>query len=250
MGDLDRISLEDCQSFFSRYYAPNNATVYLAGDFEVAPTLHKLTEAYGSLAAGPGAEAVPRDEPEQRGQRRAELLLPAQAPALLLGYRGVAASDGHAPALDLLATLLTHGDGALLVRLLVHRKQLCTEISCDHGWRLDPGVFLFAAELAPEASPKRVEREIVGQLEELASSLVSSPALARARAQLRLGLLRELQTASGRAHALGNAEHLLGSLALAQEQIERIESVTRQGLRDAAETLFKTERSSIVWVDP
>ena len=65
-----------------------------------------------------------------------------------------------------------------------------------------------------------------------------------------VSLLREAQTASGRAHALGNAEHLLGSLAAAQSQVERIEAVTRRNLRDAAEAVFDVQRSSLVWVDP
>jgi zinc protease len=250
MSDLDRITLEDCQAFFGRYYAPDNATLYLAGDFEADEVLAKLTAAYGHLPAGPGPEGVPGDEPDQRGQRRTNLLIPAQAPALLLGFRGLAASDPRAPALDLLSMLLTGGEGSILVRGLVHKRQLCTEVSSDHSWRLDPGAFLIAAEMAEGITHKRVERAILDELALLASQQVSAPLLAQAKAQLRVSLLRELQTASGRAHALGNAEHLLGSLVEAQRQFVRLEGVTRQELREAAEVVFKVERSSLVWVDP
>ena len=250
MGDLDRIMLDDCEAFFASYYAPNNATIYLAGDFDPEETIVKLSRAYGGLSAGPGTEPVPWNEPEQRGQRRAQLNVPAQSPALLLGFRGLAADDARAPALDLLASLLANGDGSLLVRELVHRRQLCTEVSCDHGWRLAPGSFLLAAELAPGVTPKRVERALLEQFEALSARPVSAPELTRAKAQLRVGLLRELQTAAGRAHALGNAEHLLGGLAAAKGQLGRIEAVTREALREAAAAVFQVERSALVWVDP
>lgn len=250
MGDLERVTLEDCQEFFRRYYAPDNATLYLAGDFDPGQTLDKLTRAYGDLAPGLAPPREASDEPEQRGQRRTHLRIPAQTPALLLGFRGLPARDPRSPALDLLSTLLTTGDGSILVRKLIHERGLCTEVSADHAWRLEPGVFLVAAELPPGTSPKRVERAILDELETLATQLVSSPVLARGKAQLRVGLLRELQTASGRAHALGNAEHLLGTIGEAQLQLERLAAVTRQGLRAAAEAVFKIERSTLVWVDP
>ena len=250
MGDLERVTLEDCQEFFRRYYAPDNATLYLAGDFDPEQTLDKLTRAYGDLAPGLAPPREASDEPEQRGQRRTHLRIPAQTPALLLGFRGLPARDPRSPALDLLSTLLTTGDGSILVRKLIHERGLCTEVSSDHSWRLEPGVFLVAAELPPGTSPKRVERAILDELETLATQLVSPPALARCKAQLRVGLLRELQTASGRAHALGNAEHLLGTIGEAQLQLERLAAVTRQGLRAAAEAVFKIERSTLVWVDP
>lgn len=250
MTDLDRITLEDCQAFFKRYYAPNNATLYLAGDLDPDQTLRKLEQAYAGLPTGPTIEAVPREEPEQRGQRRVELKIPAQAPAFLLGFRGVAATAAHAAALDLLSILLTFGDGSLLVKELVHRKQLCTEVSSDHGWRLDPSIFMVAAELAPQASFKRVEKIVMEQLAKLAEEVVAAPLLNRAKAQLRVVLLREQATALGRCHVLGNAEHLLGGLAEAERQRERMEAVTPKALRDAAAAVFRPERSSLVWVAP
>jgi zinc protease len=250
MGDLERLSVEDCEQFFRRYYAPDNATLYLAGDFDPDETLGKLTRAYGDLPPGLASPLEPSEEPEQRGQRRTHLRIPAQTPALLLGFRGLSARDPRAAALDLLSTLLTTGDGSILVRKLVHGRGLCTEVSSDHAWRIEPGIFLIAAELPPGVSPKRVERAILDELDALASRQIAAPALARCKAQLRVGLLREAQTASGRAHALGNAEHLLGSITEAQAQLERLEAVTRRQLREAAAAVFKVERSSLVWVDP
>ena len=250
MNDLDRITLEDCQAFFRRCYAPNNATVYLAGDFDPASTLEKLKRAYGSLPPGPGMDPVPNDEPPQHGQRRVELQIPSQNAALLLGFRGVPATDRLAGALDLLSMILTFGDGSLLVRELVHKKQLCTEVSSDHGWRIDSGVFMLAAELAADSSIKRVERVILEQLAELAANPVKPALLERAKAQLRVVLLRERQTALGRCHVLGNCEHLLGGLGEAEKQYERLRAVTPKTIREAAEAVFKVGQSTMVWVDP
>ena len=164
--------------------------------------------------------------------------------------RGVPATDRLAGALDLLSMILTFGDGSLLVRELVHKKQLCTEVSSDHGWRIDSGVFMLAAELAADSSIKRVERVILEQLAELAANPVKPALLERAKAQLRVVLLRERQTALGRCHVLGNCEHLLGGLGEAEKQYERLRAVTPKTIREAAEAVFKVGQSTMVWVDP
>ena len=56
MSDLDRITLTDCKEFFARYYAPDNATVYIGGAFDPESTLRTLEQRYGGIPRGPGVE--------------------------------------------------------------------------------------------------------------------------------------------------------------------------------------------------
>ena len=65
-----------------------------------------------------------------------------------------------------------------------------------------------------------------------------------------LGLLREHSTSSGRAHSLGNAEHLLGGLERAEGQLARVMGVTRGDVRTAAQATFSAQRRCVVSVQP
>jgi zinc protease len=252
MSDLDRITLADCKEFFGRYYAPDNATVYIGGDFDPERTLRTLEERYGAIPRGPGVEA-PADgdaEPEQRGERRAQVIFPAQTPALVMGFRAAPGHAAHAASLDLAQMILGVGEGSLLVADLVHRRHLCTEISVEYAWRRGPGVFLIGAELPPKGKVDQVVDAIQEHLDSLAQTPPDAKRLAHAKAQMSLGLLRELSTSSGRAHSLGNAEYLLGGLDRAEGQLARVMAVTRGDVRTAAQATFSAQRRCVVSVQP
>jgi predicted Zn-dependent peptidase len=251
MSDLDRITLADCREFFGRYYAPDNATVYIGGDFDPDRTLRLIEERYGAIPRGPGTgTAEGDDEPEQRGERRSRVVFPAQTPALLIGYRAAPGHADHSAALDLIQMMLGVGEGSLLVADLVHRRHLCTEVSVEYAWRKGPGVFMIAAELPPNGKVDRVVDAIQEHLDALTQSPAEQKRLAHAKAQMSLGLLRELSTSSGRAHSLGNAEHLLGGLERAEGQLARVMAVTRGDVQDAAQQTFSVQRRCVVSVQP
>jgi zinc protease len=250
MSDLDRITLADCKEFFGRYYAPDNATLYIGGDFDPERTLRSLEQSYGGIPRGPGVPSAVDDEPDQRGERRARVVFPAQTPALVVGFRADPGRLSHGAALDVIQTLLSFGEGSLLVADLVHRRHLCTEVSVDYAWRQGPGVFMIAAELPPGGRVDPVVDAIQGHLDGLAGDPVDPRRLANAKAQMSLQLLRELSTSSGRTHSLGNAEHLLGGLDRATGQLQRVVDVSRSAVRAAAQATFPVARRSVVSVQP
>src|SRR5512144_1131091 len=81
MDDIQRIARSDCESFFRTYYAPSNAAIYCVGDVDAASTLDRIERAYGDIPRGPPPAQVAQGEPAQRGERRARVRYPAQAPA-------------------------------------------------------------------------------------------------------------------------------------------------------------------------
>jgi predicted Zn-dependent peptidase len=220
MSDIERISRADCEGYFRTFYAPGNAAIYVVGDLDPEATLATLARAYGDIPPGPPPPAVASGEPEQRGERRAEIRYPAQGPALLCGWRGAAARSRDTAALDLAQVCLGTGESSRLRRRLVHQEALATSVGVSFGWRIDPGVFSIFAELAPGVRVERVERILAEELVRLAERGVTAAELKRARALLRSSVLHELGTHHGLAHALGNAEALLGDWREAGRALE------------------------------
>jgi zinc protease len=220
MSDIERITRADCEAYFRTFYAPGNAAIYVVGDLDPEATLATLERAYGDIPAGPPPPPVATGEPEQRGARRAEIRYPAQGPALLCGWRAVAARSPDTAALDLAQVCLGVGESSRLRLRLVHQEALATSVGVSFGWRIDPGVFSIFAELAPGVRVERVERILAEELARLAERGVTAAELKRARALLRSSVLHELGTHHGLAHALGNAEALLGDWREAGRALE------------------------------
>ncbi|HEY1334126.1 MAG TPA: pitrilysin family protein, partial [Myxococcaceae bacterium] len=124
MGDIEAIRREDCEAYFRTFYAPNNATLWVAGDFEPQRLLRAIRKAYGDIPRGPAVPGVVNSEPPQRGERRAELRHPSRAPSLVVAYRGPPVVDPDTLTLDVLQFILGVGEGSRLQRSLVYEKKL------------------------------------------------------------------------------------------------------------------------------
>src|SRR5205814_819431 len=101
------------------YSAPNNCTLVLVGDFAAAEALKWIEKLYGPIPAGGPLPAVPTGEPQQKGERRAMIRYPSQAPAVLAGFRGPDGRDPDSLVLDLLEAALSSGEGARPRRALL-----------------------------------------------------------------------------------------------------------------------------------
>jgi zinc protease len=250
MEDIQRITREDCEGFFRTYYAPSNAAVYVVGDVDADATAALIERHYADIAAGPRPAPVPQGEPAQRGERRAIVRYPAQAPAFLAGWRGPAARSPDSAALDVLQVCLAVGESSRLRKRLVQELELAVSISISWGWRIDPGVFLAFAELAPGVRTDRAERVLWEEIERVATRGVTTAELRRAKALLRSSVLHELATHHGVAHGLGQAEALLGDWREAARSLEHYAAVGTKDVRRVAAEYLDPSRRSVVVLEP
>jgi predicted Zn-dependent peptidase len=250
MDDIERITRDDCEAFFRTYYAPNNAAIYVVGDLDPDATLALIEGHYADISAGPRPVPVAQGEPPQRGERRAVVRYPAQAPALLAGWRGPAARSPDSAALDVLQVCLAVGESSRLRRRLVQDEEVAVSVSIGWGWRIDPGVFLAFLELAPKVKSARAEAMLWEEIDEVATKGVASAEVRRAQALLRSSVLHELATHHGIAHALGQAEALLGDWREAARALEHYAAVGPRDVKRVAAEYLDPARRCVVALDP
>lgn len=247
--DIENISREDCLAYFRTYYAPNNATLYLSGDFDEREALALIKKQYGTIRPGPTPLAVVDSEPQQNGERRAEVHYPAQSVTALYAWRGPKATDRDALTLDVIQYALAVGQSSRLIKSMVFDKEVAVSVSVDWGWRIDPGAFTVAIELKQGASLGDAERELFGTLKSIATKGLTADELAKAKNNLGAHLVRELATHSGRAHALGQYEMLLGDWRRGLELAQAYETVTSADVQAAAaKYLSASQRNSVALV--
>jgi predicted Zn-dependent peptidase len=250
MKDIEAISRQDCEQYFRTYYAPNNAVLVIAGDIDPRKTLALVRRYYGDIPRGPRPLPVLNSEPAQKGERRSLLRHPAQSPSVMVGYQGPAAREEDTFVLDVIQYALTRGEGSRLVRQLVYARQLAVSVMFDWTWRLDPGTIFFYLELKPDSEPGKVEEALYAELERVAREGLTERELQKAKNNLRADHLRELATNSGRAHALGNYEALLGSWRDGLTLPSLYASVDDAQVRRVAARYLAPERRSVVTLLP
>ena len=210
MPDIIALTLEDCRTFYRRYYAPNNAVVVVVGDFDTEHLLRLIQRYYGHRDAQPIPPENIRVEPPQLAEKRETLTLTLAAPKALYAWHAPPVTAPEYAALEVLNEILAGADSARLYKVLVNDLELCTEVSATASGWAQPGLYEVGLTLHPGGDVARVEAELDRLLAEVCESPVSQREIMKAVNGLEAGLLRGAADTGTRARRLGNAEVTTG----------------------------------------
>ena len=243
-SDIEAWTLEDLKSFYGTYYAPNNCTLVMVGDFDPKSVLALAREAFESIPAQPQPEPIRTKEPEQSGERRVNIVAEAQTPLLQFAYHGIAGSDQRRPALELLARILTDGDASRLHRVLVEEQKLAISADSYIEAGFDPGTVWFMLSLPAGGDLARAESVFNSEIEKVITAGVTQAELDSARNQALAGFWRGLATIDGKAQALGTYAVLQGGHERLFTAPSAYEQVTPEDVQKlAAQLLKRTNRT-------
>lgn len=250
MQDIQGFTTEDCREFYRTYYAPNNASVIVVGDFDTIEALGILQAAYGEIPASSLPAELDVKEPPQSAERRVELAKPTASEKLTVGYHGPALADRDFLALSLLSEVLFGGRASRVVKRLVRELELATEARMSLGPFKDPGLIEIYASARGEHKAEALLAIIDEELQKVLAAEVLPQEIARAQARFELGLLHGLESVDGKANTIGFYDCVLGAPGAAFERIEELRSVTAAEVRSAAQRYLRPENRSIVLVRP
>ena len=254
MEDLSAATTDDVSSFFRTYYAPNNAVLVVAGDFELETARAMVRSHFGDIARGPAPPPRPSaDLPPTLGESRREVVPDplAPAPAVYVGFRVPNARDRDASAVGLLSTVLGARSGALY-ESLVRRQQIATGISVFNLGLVDAqDALVVIAQGRPGGDADSLEAAVLAELGRLDAGLTQA-ALDRARAQQRFSFIDGLQSTGGfggRADLLAQGATFHNDPGWVNRQLAQNDRVTVADLqRLARERLVATNRVVLVYV--
>jgi predicted Zn-dependent peptidase len=250
MSDLDAITVDDCREYFRVHYAPNNATLILAGDVRAARAFELVRKAFSGIPSQATAPPVVRNEPEQRGERRAVLRKAAQVPALAMGFHVPGTLSEEVHALDLVENILGTGDSSRLVRVLVRERQLASWVYVGNAYRVDPSLFVIMSEARPGVPIESLEKALLEELDRLAREPIDDRELQKARNLRTMSLARALKSSHGKAEQLGAYQSYFGSYTKLFEATARYRAVDRDAVRRVAGQAFRPDNRSVVILVP
>jgi zinc protease len=132
----------------------------------------------------------------------------------------------------------------------VQEDELAVGISISWGWRIDPGVFFAFAELAPGVKVETAERAVWEEIAKVVTKGVTAAEVRRAKALLRSAVLHELATHHGVAHALGQAEALLGDWREAGRALTQYDAIGPKDIARVAAEYLDPSRRNVVVLEP
>ena len=248
--EIEKLDREDALAFYRRFYAPNNATLVIAGDVEAADVRPMVERTFGPVAAQP---AIPErrirpQEPEPAGPRTVTLSDPrVEQPSVrryFLVPSATTAAAGENPALEVLAQLMGSGSNSYLYRALVVDHPLAINAGAEYqGTAVDATHFAIYASPKPGVGFAEVEKAIDGVIADVKQNTARAEDLDRIKTQLIAEAIYAQDSQATLARWYGAALTTGLSVDDVRSWPDRIRAVTAEQVRDAAQKWLTTNRS-------
>jgi predicted Zn-dependent peptidase len=242
MDDIRALSRPTVEEFYGRYYGPGNVVVAIVGAFDADSAAVWAKQYFEPLAARDPPPPVLIREPEQRGERRIELLYDAE-PQIRIGWKVPEATHPDAPALAMLANILVGGRDSRLYRRLVREDRLATSVTAGTGpGNRDPGLFTIHAIPRAPHTPEEVEVAIHEELERLRSVPPTPEEMDRVRTRLEADAVRRLVSNQGLAFQLVASHAFWGDWRETFRVQDRMREVDAEDLLAVLDRHLRTDR--------
>ncbi len=247
LGSVERVTALDRDALrawlASRYTAPR-MVLSAAGRVDHERLAALAGEAFAALPS----RAPPRPQPacyrggESRVERELEQL------HLLLGVEGLAYEDESFPVLQVLSTLLGGGMSSRLFQEVRENRGLAYAIHCFAASYVDGGLFGVYAGTAPEQAGQLAP--VVCDEFRAVCERVDDDEVARAKAQLRAGLLMSLESPYSRCERIARQMLIYGAPKDVAGMVARIEAVDAGAVRDCMARLLDRGRPTVAALGP
>lgn len=192
-SDLRVITKEQADDYFATYYAPNNLTAALVGNFDVDEVTELAQRYFGRLERDPrGAPDVVTMEMEQLAEKRMNAECDCQ-PQTSVRYHTVPFMHADSYSLDVLAGLLNGRTGRLYKGLVLERE-IAASASAGQDSSKYAGAFSFQAETKGDARPEDLEEAWYEELAKLQNEPIPARELQKVKNQIAADAYRNLES--------------------------------------------------------
>lgn len=245
MADIGNITRDDLYRYYRTYYAPDNATLVVVGDFDTKKLFPMIEKYFGSIPRGPGVPKVGAIEPAQTGERRIVVKKQAELPAVFAGYHTPDLKHPDSYALEVLQAVLSSGKSSRLYKSLVYEKQLALYAGGDYDdVSNDPDMFYVYAGVMPGKTTEEVEKGIYAEIDKLKTTPVTDEELQKAKNQIETGFIMGQDSIFYQAMLLGEYESV-ASWKLLNTYLDGIRAVTKEDVQRVAKQYFSEDNRTV-----
>ena len=225
-ADIQAAKLDDVRRFFREFYAPNNATLALVGDFEPAQMKPLIEKYFGTFRRGPAVQPLKVDTPRITAERRKVVQARVQLPRVYMAWLTPPLfKPGDAEA-DFTAQILGGGRSSRLYKRLVYERQIAQDVSAVQSSLQLVSVFEIDATARPGHTAEELEKAIDEELAAMRARPPDAVEMERARNTIETSIVGSLESIGGLADRLNAYNHHTGSPDYLQKDVDRYRAVT------------------------
>ena len=253
MEDLDAASLDDVREFFTAHYAPNNAVLTIAGDFDPGSALEMVEKHFGPIPANPAIPEAPSTEVAPIIGAEVRQVVPDRVPLprIYAAYRMPIFGSEEFNSLEVAVDLLGSGRASRLYRSLVREQQVAQDVT-TFAFPVIGGAAIFTIWVTarPGVGHEGLEAALWAEVDRLAGEGPSDDELERVRNLHASGVESSLERISERADRLSMYACLFDEPERINTEEIRYEAVDAGRVREAMNASLRPDNRVVLTYVP
>ena len=259
MEDMDSMTVEDAREWYEKWYAPNNATLVVAGDVKAEDVFHLAKQYFGQLPTSDIPSLKPRREAKQYGTQRLTVEVPAKIPYLVMGYKTPVLTpelvnsddEWELYALEVLAGVLDGGDSARLSKNLVRGQEIASSAGASYGMSArHDSLFVLSAIPNDDVAIEVLEFALRDEVNTIKTTLPDEAELDRVKAQVVAAQVYKQDSTFYQAMEIGMLDTIGLPWQIKDDYVEKILSVTAEQVQQVANRYLTDESLTVAVLDP
>jgi zinc protease len=226
MEDLSAAGLEDVKDFFRTYYAPNNACLSIAGDFDPAEVKALVSKYFAEIPKGRDIErpgdapvSIPADILETFEDK-------VQLPRLYITWHGPKQETREDAVMTVLGQILSTGKSSRLYKSLVYDRQIAQSVNAYQSSSEIAGLFQIVTTARPERTLTEINTTIDSVVNGVLSGGVTQEEIDKAVTGMEANIVNRMSTVLGKANSMAAYYHYTGDPGNINKQMDLFRNIT------------------------
>jgi zinc protease len=248
---IDNATLPEFIDFYKTFYVPNNATLSIGGDLDIAQAKVWIEKYFGTIPKG--TKEIPRPtivEPAQTAEKRVNFYDKVQLPAVVFAYHAPAQGTPDAYALEMLANILSTGKSSRLQKEVVDKEQKAVAAGAFNLPTEDPGLVMMFGIANMGVKAEDLEKSMNEQVELITNNPITQDELMKVKNSMENDFVSKNQRVLGIVETLADYHVYYGDANLINTELERYNKVTIADMQAAAKKYFRPENRTVLYYLP
>ncbi len=244
---IDQATLKEFQDFHSQYYVPDNATICLAGDFEIDEAKQLISKYFSDIPKGTTPIVRPNIvEPPLGKEKRAIIYDNIQLPAVIQAYRIPKQGSDDSYALSMLTNVLSSGESSRMYKSIVDDQQKAMAVFSFPFPLEDPGLFLVFGISNMGVSADDLEKAINAEIDKIKKEGMADREFQKAKNKAEADFVDGISSMATIADKLANYFVFFGDANLINSEIDKYMKVTKDDIIRVANTYLTPENRVVL----
>jgi len=245
MEDLTAASLDDVKDFFRTYYAPNNAVLTIAGDFNASDVKPLVEKYFAEIPRGKDFER-PKAVPVSLSQNKQMTFEDkVQLPRLYLTWHSPASYTREDAVLTVFADILSSGKNSRFYKSLVYDQQIAQSVFASAGSMEIAGLFQITVTAKPGRTLAEMKTAVDSVLTGVLDKGVTQQEIDNALARIESRIVNSAATEFGKANALCEYFCQTGDPNNINKQMDLYKGITPQEVLTVAKKYLTQPRMTL-----